>query len=443
MKTLLIRVGLYGIRALVGLKAVSRLVVRVVARPMFGVWRFALPRIVIPAYHILYTVRRRFSHWYRPAKNRLMYLVANRHMLHVVAIGIAVTAGTVNLQLADVRAETYGQRTLMYGLVTNNAEQLIDEYADIDVVTQSTPVKYISAGVLSAPLAAGGEDVDASSATVVGGSLSSLAISESGASVAPRDAILAYAVQDGDTLSTIASAYGISLNTLLWANGLSVRSIVKPGQSLRILPVSGVVHTVKRGDTVAAIAKKYSVSEDQILAYNNIDDAQGLQVSQDVIVPGGEIKAPVPVSRKTAVGSIFSSTPSTSTPKLANGTKMVWPTDLTYIVRGLSWYHTGVDIDCNGHANGTSTNDNYAAADGIVQFAGVKRGYGNVVEINHGNGLVTRYGHHYSLYVQTGQQITAGTPIGRCGSTGSSTGTHLHFEVIANGKFSNPLEYIR
>ena len=122
---------------------------------------------------------------------------------------------------------------------------------------------------------------------------------------------------------------------------------------------------------------------------------------------------------------------------------MVWPTDLTYIVRGLSWYHTGVDIDCNGHADGTSTNDNYAAADGIVQFAGAKRGYGNVVEITHGNGIMTRYGHNHTVYVQTGQQVSAGTPIGRCGSTGTSTGTHLHFEVVANGRFMNPLDYLR
>lgn len=122
---------------------------------------------------------------------------------------------------------------------------------------------------------------------------------------------------------------------------------------------------------------------------------------------------------------------------------MLWPTDGHYIVRGLSWYHTGVDIDCDGHNNGTSTQDNYAAADGVVQYAGWKGGYGITVEINHGNGLVTRYGHFYSLYVESGQSVTTGTPLGRCGSTGNSSGTHLHFEVVGNGRFKNPLEYIR
>ncbi len=443
VKNILVRCGLGAIRALVIGKAASRFVVRHGARPFLSLWRFAFPRLVVPGYHALYSIRRRIAHWYRPAKNRLMYAVANRHMFHTVAVGVALTAGIVNFQLDDVRAETYGQRSLMYGIATNNTEQLIDQYADITAITQATPVKYLSAGVLTAPLATGDTTEAVTPNTVVGGALSSLAISEDHASIAPRDAVEEYIVADGDTLSTIAAQYGISLNTLLWANSLSVRSVVKPGQSLKILPVSGVAHTVKSGDTVARLAKTYNVSEEQILAYNDIDDAAGLQVSASLIIPGGELKAPAPTTRKTAVSSIFTSTPTTSTTKTSSGARMIWPTDLTYIVRGRSWYHTGVDVDCNGHANGTSTNDNYAAADGIVQFAGVKRGYGTTVEINHGNGIITRYGHHYSLYVSVGQQVSAGTPIGRCGSTGNSSGTHLHFEVVANGTYMNPLEYLR
>lgn len=443
VKKALARTGLGVIRTLVWGKAASRFVVKVLARPFAAVWRFSLPRIVVPGYHALYTLRRRIAHWYRPAKNRLMFAVANRHMFHTVAVGVALTAGIVNLQLDDVRAETYGQRSLMYGIATNNTEQLIDQYADITAITQAVPVKYLSAGVLSAPLETGETSDTMTSTTVVGGALSSLAISEDRASVAPREAVEDYTVQDGDTLSTIAAQYGVSLNTLLWANGLSVRSVVKPGQTLKILPVSGVLHTVKSGDTVARIAKTYNVTEDQILAYNNIDDATGLQVTQSLVIPGGEMKAPTPTTRKAAVSSIFTAAPSSSNARASTGAKMLWPTDLSYIVRGRSWYHTGVDIDCNGHADGTSTNDNYAAADGIVQFAGVKSGYGTVVEINHGNGIVTRYGHNHVLYVTKGQQVTSGTPIGRCGSTGNSTGTHLHFEVIANGAFMNPLEYLR
>ncbi len=184
-----------------------------------------------------------------------------------------------------------------------------------------------------------------------------------------------------------------------------------------------------------------------MLAYNDLNEGEALKVGQPLIVPGGELQAPVVrnvASASTAVKTIFTSAPagSGSTAKPAAGAGMVWPTDLRYVVRGLAWGHTGVDIDCSGRANGTSTNDNYAAADGIVQFSGPKGGYGNTVEINHGNGIVTRYGHFYSIYVKKGESVTAGTALGRCGSTGTSTGTHLHFEVIANGKFKNPFDYL-
>lgn len=436
------------IRTLVRAKALLRLAFSGVARPFFAVVRPLLVRVVVPVYHALYLVRRRLQRFYRPAKNRLMYAVANRHAFHTVAIGIAIAAGIANVQLTDVRAETYGERSLMYGLVTNDEQELIDEYSDPTAVVESAPVKYLSAGNLSVPVGTSGivsDETIVASSIVSGSTLSSLAISEASASIAPREVIETYTVQDGDTLSTVAADYGISLNTLLWANGLTVRSLVKPGQTLSILPVSGVKHTVKSGDTIARISKSYGVDQSEIIAYNRLDDTGTLSVGETLVVPGGEIQAPAPTSRRDAVTRVLTSTPTTSTTSTTKnaGASMLWPTDLSYIVRGLSWYHTGVDIDCNGHANGTSTNDNYAAADGIVQYSGWRNGYGNTVEINHGNGIVTRYGHHYSLYVQSGQSVSAGTPIGRCGSTGKSTGTHLHFEVISNGGFVNPLSYIR
>ena len=305
VKNILVRCGLGAIRALVVGKAASRFVVRHGARPSLEFVAFCLSAPCRSlAHHALYSVRRRIAHWYRPAKNRLSYAVANRHMFHTVAVGVALTAGIVNFQLDDVRAETYGQRSLMYGIATNNTEQLIDQYADITAITQATPVKYLSAGVLTAPLATGDTTEAVTPNTVVGGALSSLAISEDHASVAPRDAVEEYVVADGDTLSTIAAQYGISLNTLLWANSLSVRSVVKPGQSLKILPVSRRAHS-KSGDTVARFAKTYNVSEEQILAYNDIDDTAGLQVSASLIIPGGELKAPAPTTRKTAVKQHF------------------------------------------------------------------------------------------------------------------------------------------
>jgi LysM repeat protein len=406
--------------------------------------------LVLPTYGVSYGLRRRLGRFYRPAKNRLMFFLTNRYAVHAVVIAIAVVAGTVNLGLGEVRAESdeFGQRSLLYSIVTKQEVEVIEEYSDMTEASSYAAVPSYADTILHAPV--GGTTAVENISSTTGLSQSGLALvtpisTETVASPsAPRTEVITYTVADGDTLSTISQQFGISLNTLLWANNLTVRSIIKPGAKLTILPVSGVQHTVRSGETLSAIAKKYNVGTDAILSYNNLDSADALKISQGLIIPGGELRAPVPQTTSVAVRDIFTTAPTGSggATAPAAGAKMVWPTDLRYIVRGLSWYHTGVDIDCNGRADGTSTNDNYAAMDGIVQFAGAKSGYGYAVEVNHGNGLVTRYGHFHSLYVQKGDSVNSGTPLGRCGSTGRSTGTHLHFEVIANGKFKNPSDYL-
>lgn len=446
-----VRAGLVAIRALVRLKAIVLALVALVSDLFRPLGRFLLRYLILPLYGLSYGVRRRMGNFYRPAKNRLMFLVTNRYTVHAVVIAIAVVAGTVNLGLGEVRAESdsFGQRSILYSIVTKQEVEVIEEYGTLDEVTNYATVSSFADDALRAPI--GSTAFLAPATSMSGLSQTGLALTSPVSSAeptaepaAPRTSIVTYTVSSGDTLSTISQQFGISLNTLLWANNLTVRSVIKPGMELTILPVSGVQHTVKSGDTLSAISKKYSVGTDAILSYNNLASADSLRIGQSLIVPGGQLTAPPAPSRTVAVKDIFTTAPAGSggTTVPDAGAKMVWPTDLRYIVRGLSLYHTGVDIDCNGRADGTSTNDNYAAMDGIVQFSGAKSGYGYTVEIDHGNGLVTRYGHFHSLYVQKGDVVTSGTPLGRCGSTGRSTGTHLHFEVIANGKFKNPANYL-
>lgn len=376
-----------------------------------------------------------------------MLVLTNRFTIHVVVAVIAVTIAGLNVQAQDVRAETFGQKSYMYALVTNQDYELIEESADSIAAVEVSAFSYRDQTALTSYTR--GIDFihseDSSIALVGGGSIAAVTISESAESTAPRTAIETYVVQGGDTLSNIAEKFDISLNTLLWANNLTVRSVLKPGAELTILPTSGVRHTVSSGDTLTKIASKYDVEEEEVLEYNKLASADDLVVGEQLIVPGGVIAAPAP-SSSTAITRIFSSTPTTSSiptttssvqPTVTGTGAMVWPTDLRNITQYYGWSHTGLDIDCH------FTHDNYAADAGIVQFTGWKGGYGYTVEINHGNGLVTRYGHHASMYVTAGQQVSAGQPIGRCGTTGRSTGTHLHFEVIANGRFRNPLEYVR
>lgn len=439
------------IRALVRLKAIV-LALLGLGSSLFKPFGEVLLRfLILPVYRLGYGVRRQLGHFYRPTKNRFMFFVTNRYTVHIVVVVIAIVAGVVNFGLGEVRAESdaFGQRSILYSLVTKQEVEVIEEYASLDDVNNYFVVESFGDDVLRAPI--GGTTALDTSGVTSGMSQTGLALSSpiatvepTAASAVPRTSVITYTVASGDTLSTISQNFDISLNTLLWANGMTVRSVIKPGMSLTILPVSGVEHKIKSGDTLSVIARTYNVSTDTILAYNNLEAGDALTVGQELIIPGGEVRAPTPAKTTVAVRDIFTTAPEGSggatTP--ADGAKMVWPTDLHYIVRGLSWFHTGMDIDCSGRADGTSTNDNYAAMDGIVQFAGAKGGYGYAVEINHGNGLVTRYGHFHSLYVQKGDSVTAGTPLGRCGSTGNSTGTHLHFEVIANGKFKNPADYL-
>jgi LysM repeat protein len=370
-----------------------------------------------------------------------MFLLTNRFAVHATIVMVVASTVVLNIQTTQVRAETFGERSLLYELVAQEGIEIIEEMAlDIEGIEVSS-VSYREPAALSS--FARGIDFlpveDVSVSLIGGGGLSAPTISDGAESVAPREGVEVYVAQSGDTLSSIASQFGISLNTLLWANDLSVRSILKPGAELAILPTSGVKHAVKSGDTLSSIAKKYSVEESEIVKYNKLASANDLVVGESLIVPDGTIAAPVRTT--PSVTSVFTpsipTTTSSADPATSGSGVMVWPTDLHTITQYYGWRHTGLDVDCK------FTNDNYAADDGIVQFAGWKSGYGYTVEINHGNGIMTRYGHHASMYVTAGEQVAKGQAIGRCGTTGRSTGTHLHFEVISGGRFKNPLDYIR
>lgn len=428
-------------------------------RTMLSPGRRVILAAIVPVYRFSFLLRRTVLRWYRPAKNKLMFVLTNKATMHVAMALVAAGTVSINMRMDKVRAESLDafNKSLAYALITQEQSAFIEEYANIEEVSTFLEVDYLSRASLAPGLNVPSQEVSVVSrgtSLAGGGSVSVPIMNNASASIAPREGIETYVVAEGDALSTIAAKFGISLNTILWANNLNLRSTLKLGQQLTILPVSGVVYEVKSGDNLTKIAETYRAESSAILQANRLADASAIVVGQKLMIPGGTPPAPVVAKRPSALGSIF--VPNLSTGSSGKGStggifRMTWPATGHYIVRGLSWFHTGVDIDCDGSANGTSTQDNYAAADGVVTFAGprfvgYKGGYGNLVIIDHGNGLSTRYGHNYSVYVKTGQQVTAGTPIGRCGSTGNSSGTHLHFEVIGpNGSrdYRNPLEYIR
>ena len=234
---------------------------------------------------------------------------------------------------------------------------------------------------------------------------------------ASRGMISTYVVREGDSLSNIAQMFGVSVNTILWANGLSRSATIKVGTELVILPVSGVRHTVKKNDTLASIAKNYKASVDDIADFNAITEGASLEVGSIVIVPNGQI-AEVKVT-----------TPATSS-RLRGAAGPMY--DGYYIrpvdgrkTQGLHGYN-GIDF---GAPRGTPV---FASARGQVIVSrsfGYNGGYGKYVVISHDNGTQTLYGHLNTVAVSVGESVGQGQFIGEVGNTGRSTGPHLHFEV--------------
>ncbi len=258
-----------------------------------------------------------------------------------------------------------------------------------------------------------------------------------GGAVSTGRAVQQYIVRTGDTVSSIAEQFGISIYTILWANKLTLNSLLRAGQTIDILPTSGVAHRVLKGDTVEALAKKYNTNKDDIIAFNQLAFNQNLTPGEIIIIPGGEIVAPPPPPRP-----IFAPLRTVFVPDqvIAPSTgRLLWPVPLSRrITQYYTRTHTGVDIAAD------YLTPIVAADDGIVELVQFGRtDYGYQTIIDHENGYRTRYGHQSQIFVKPGDRVTRGQTIGTVGSTGRSTGPHLHFEVYVNGRRTNPLPYIR
>lgn len=271
-----------------------------------------------------------------------------------------------------------------------------------------------------------------------GDSLNRPAIAQTPKARDARKEIIEYTIQSGDTISSIAQDFGISVETILWENNLTSRSLIRPGNTLKILPQTGLMHVIAKNETISSISKKYDVSSDSIIIANNLDSEEVLKLNQKIFVPGGrKIIVSTPVNRPAYTGtSIAQSVPTTPSTNYSGG-KLLWPTVGHRITQYYSWKHNGLDI-----ANKTGT-PLYAAESGTVERSGWNKGYGYNVVINHGGGLKTLYAHASKLHVKAGDEVNRGDIVADMGSTGWSTGPHIHFEVISNGKKQNPLNYIQ
>ena len=238
------------------------------------------------------------------------------------------------------------------------------------------------------------------------------------------DRISVYVVRPNDTLSEIAGMFDVSVNTILWANNLKSSRDVHPGDTLIILPVSGIERTVVKGDTLKSLAKKYGANIDEIATFNGLDSSALLAVGSTIIIPGGELSIPSPATSGSS-GRVIRE-PLHDAGGVALYGYFSNPLPGFRVTQGLHGWN-GIDIGA------PSRTPIYAAADGVVIIArnngGWNGGFGNYVVITHSNGVQTLYSHMRSTVVGYGQNVSRGQLIGYVGSTGLSTGPHLHFEV--------------
>jgi murein DD-endopeptidase MepM/ murein hydrolase activator NlpD len=244
-----------------------------------------------------------------------------------------------------------------------------------------------------------------------------------------------YTVVEGDTLSAIGEKFRISVDAIKYVNNLTDYTVLSIGQTIIIPPLSGLIHEVEEGDTLDSIAEKYDVPSQAIADFNYILDTSSLAVGTELVIPGAKVPQQVIIT-PPAPGVV----PGVGVPQAQPSPNFcVWPTNSWIITQYFTWYHNGVDIST---PSGRGMPPIYSCTGGTVVRAGWDPwGLGLHVRIDHGNGYETVYGHMSSLYVSYGQQVSRGEAIGVMGSTGRSTGPHVHFMVKYYGVPQNPLNY--
>ncbi len=354
-----------------------------------------------------------------------------------------------------------GQKTLLYKLVGPNEE----DYALEDVtanwsVTTTTPNWKEGAIVTPSnlPTANANEETNIGS-LVLGGtavckptiapgaSLDSVIINENEQA---QNEIIQYQVKAGETISTIAKKFKISVETILWANNLTARSPIHIGDTLKIPPISGVIYTVKKGDTLGRISITYKCNASAIISFNSLsNNGASLKIGQEIMIPNGT-KPVIPKNVLPPPKNLVTTKNNTTnqpekqataqpTIETEGGQNFIWPVKIRRITQYFSFRHTALDI---GIPIGTPV---YATKAGTVikSQCGWNGGYGCYIIIDHGNGFQSLYGHNSVLLVNAGDEVEQGQNISFSGTTGRSTGPHLHFEIRINGKHVNPLSYIK
>ena len=237
-----------------------------------------------------------------------------------------------------------------------------------------------------------------------------------------------YKVKSGDTISGIAKKFGLTnISTLISVNDIGNVRQLGAGQKLKIPSIDGIIYTVKSGDSLQKIAADNNIKLENLLDVNELT-TETLTVGQQLFLPGVGLDQKTLQSR---MGELFILPISAS---FRWSSPYGWRADP---FTGVQSFHTGTDMAC---PEGTPI---LAAMSGKIADVGYNRTYGNYIIINHGNGYQTLYAHMSKAIATKGQYVTQGTKIGLVGSTGYSTGPHLHFMVYKNGNRIDPMTVLK
>src|SRR3989339_675348 len=397
--------ALFVVRAILIIKNLLHISFIFLFKPIKIFGKFVFYSIIVKIYSWYLSFLRKMG-WQQKFKSNLFSFIINQKLIHIFMLIISVFLIFINLTLKTQAEEKfYGHNKIILAeliksdfSVSEDDEQLIIETFDREATISDIQKSYLdnldafrpSSGMLLDKE----EEIEAPTIAQDGTAIIKPDIAQTRVSKQPRESIIEYIVKAGDSISTIAQEFEISASTILWENNLSAYSIIRPGDKLKI--------------------------------------------GQKLLVPGGKKPyiAPRVTSTYTGISAIKDLIKSPDA-KPAPGNKMNWPTEGTRITQYYSWKHYGLDI-----ANKTGT-PIYAADAGVIEKAGWGTGYGNQILIDHGGGKKTRYAHLSKFYVKEGQEVGKGETIAAMGSTGWSTGPHLHFEVIINNQKYNPLNYIK
>ncbi len=317
--------------------------------------------------------------------------------------------------------------------MTKGKDEIGTEITDIETLAMTTA--YISQNMSNEAYEEVNNRQLKAEIAMAGDAIANIPITTTESSLDSKEKFIKYTIVNGDTLWSIAKEFSVTTDSIKWSNNITDENFVKPGATINVPTITGIIHTVKSGETIAGIASKYKSTASEIEIQNDLF-GEDLIVGMQIIVPDGKIDPPP--TPKVAVATVKTTTTGRygSSSYIARTGSFKFPT-----IVGRSGYYNGyhwwaIDIP---NSIGTPI---YAADNGQITEAryGYNGGYGNTILINHGDGFQTRYAHMTTL-VMLGGYVSKGQVIGYMGSTGRSTGSHLHFEIIKNGSKVNPMAY--